>query len=318
MSLRKGEPAPDEMPLTSEVAGIQAWGCTVKDLKQVVAVKEVETRRELYDSYLDRDWTELMTLRVPQQLDAAFSSMCLAWKEAVNTQRIPFLMVEQMASFANGYMRARPPKGRRMIDALQIDIQRRLSGNLRRHDRKQIQASLKKADQAMRIADERVAVQFPKQQYWDEVIENIEIRLCITGAQNQGFCSLVFAYECFVVACFEALGGDPKKRIAHDPFWNDFAARLGRDAHQESPQTKYWNDPIISTAREVRHSFAHRGGKVKREDMREGHGFYISPMGIVTVKPENNRELYRVMKSKVTDLVAEMTQKLTPPDSQGV
>jgi len=105
------------------------------DLKQVVAVKEIETRRELYDSYLDPDWTERLAHSVPPQLSTAFSSLCLAWKESMNTQRIPTVMVEQMASFAKGYMRVKPMRGRRMIDAVQIDIQGRRVRHVVGHQR---------------------------------------------------------------------------------------------------------------------------------------------------------------------------------------
>lgn len=81
--------------------------------KSVIAMPVIETRRELYDTYLDYEWVE--TFSVPSRIEEAFDSFWMAWKEDSNTHRLPYLVVEQMEAFANEYMRARLPKGRRMI-----------------------------------------------------------------------------------------------------------------------------------------------------------------------------------------------------------
>lgn len=271
----------------------------MKDPKTVIARPMIETRRHLYDTYLDYKW--LQTFEVPPQIEDAFNSLWMAWKEAANTHRMPFLMAEGMEAFANSYVRSRPPKGRRMIDAMQFTLAR--DGELKRQQKKKMQATLRKADQAERIAND--GVRFPKEMYWKNIIGGSEMQISIIGSQSLAFCAQFFAYECFVVACFEALGGNPKRRPSDERFWSEYQRLLGDD-----PQKSYWDEPVISTAREVRNSIAHRAGRVKPSLMRKEHGFYVSDMGVVSVMPLNNIELFGVLKRAVEELVAQVSRKL--------
>lgn len=270
----------------------------MKDPKTVIAKPMIETRPEMYDTYLEYSWVQSFT--VPPRLEDAFNSLWMAWKEAANTHRMPFLMLEGMKAFADSYVRSRPPKGRRMVDAMQFVLAR--DGELKREQKKKMQSTLRKADRAEQIASE--SVRFPKEEYWKQIIGASEIQISIVGSQNLAFCAQVFAYECFVVACFEALGGNPKRRPSDERFWADFQLLLGGD-----PQKSFWDEPDISTAREVRNSFAHRAGKVKRNLMRKDHQFYISEMGVVSVMPHNNRELHVVLTEAVTELVDQVGKK---------
>lgn len=271
----------------------------MKDPKTVIANPMIETRREKYDTFLDYAW--IKSISVPPQLEAALNSLLMSWKEAANTHRMPFLMVEQMRAFADGYAQSRPPKGRRLLNAVHQKLSRDI--HLTRTQRKQTLAVLKRADQAERIARDETC--FPADRYWELMIRESEMLLSITGSQSLAFCAQLFAYECFVVSCFEAVGGNPKRRPSDDRFWDEFQRLLSGD-----PRTSCWDAPVIATAREVRNSIAHRAGRVKTDLMRKDHGFHLSNFGVVSIMPENNIELHGVLRTAVTQLAAEVSKKL--------
>jgi len=77
----------------------------VDDDQRVIATKMIETRLHLYNTFFDVRWAQDLSLRMPNQLSQAFDHLCLAWEEAANTHRLPWLMVQQMKGFADGLTR---------------------------------------------------------------------------------------------------------------------------------------------------------------------------------------------------------------------
>ena len=100
------------------------------DPKHVVATRMIETRLHLYDRFFDHDWAQAEFARVPAQLTEAFEHLCLAWKEAANTHRLPWLMVQQMKAFADGVLRNHKPYVARFIESIPGRLEKHLSHGL--------------------------------------------------------------------------------------------------------------------------------------------------------------------------------------------
>jgi hypothetical protein len=278
----------------------------MNDTERVIATKMIETRLHLYDTFFDSRWAQDLSARMPAQLGEQFDHLCLAWKEAANTHRLPWLMVQQMKGFADGLTRNHKPYLARFIEGVKQMILNGLSGALKRAERKTVEGYIKTMDQKLRLAEQQQCeIAFPVDNYWNWIIGVPDFQLSIAGSQGQTYCALVFGYECFLVSVFRALGGSEKSKPNEDRFWVQFSAFIGGD-----PQGTYWDDSAVKIARFTRNSIAHLGGKAKPELLAEQHGLYISPQGIISVQPLNNRELFRILKGKVTRLVAEATPKL--------
>lgn len=276
------------------------------DEKRVVATRMIETRLHLYDSFFDHDWARTEFARVPAQLTEAFEHLCLAWKEAANTHRLPWLMAQQMKAFADGVLKNHKPYLARFIEGVKTVILNGLSGALKRAERKTVEKFMKTIDQRLRLGDQQQReIAFPIDAYWNGIIEKSEFQLSIAGSQGQTYCGLVFAYEWFVVNCFRALGGDEQERPGWKKFWPEFKSLLGGE-----PKATYWDDREVRIAREVRNCIAHLGGKAKPELLAEKHDLFISPEGIISIQPLNNRALFDVLKQKVTQLIRELNSKL--------
>lgn len=276
------------------------------DKKRVIETRVIETRLELYNSFFDHAWAREMTGRVPLRLADAFDSLCLAWKEAANTHRLPWLMIHQMEQFAGGFMRRSQPDTAEMIVKFRDWLLSEMDGELKRVEKKAVIAAIKKIDQGLRVASQVKDAHFPAVEYWNDLIGKSEFRLSISGSQGQTFCALVFGYEWFLVGSFRALGGPEKYKPSEDRFWSEFGKLLGGD-----PKAVYWDDQAVRIARTARNSIAHLGGKAKPDLLAEEHGLFISPEGIISVQPTNNRDLFEALRAKVTQLVEEATPKLT-------
>src|SRR4051794_41483615 len=106
----------------------------------------IETRLELYEGFYDHAWAQDMVERVPSQISGDFDSLCLAWKEAANTHRLPWLMIHQMEQFAGGFMRRSKPDMAVLIGKFRDWMLQEMGGELRRGGKKKGIAAGNKKD----------------------------------------------------------------------------------------------------------------------------------------------------------------------------
>jgi hypothetical protein len=283
----------------------------MNDELKVIATLMIEPDLEQYNTFFDRPCAEALFKRAPAALDAAVSNLCLSWRMAANTHRLPWLMIHQLEGFAGGIIRRSKPDLTVLIGQFRDWILRELDGELKRTEKKVINAVIKKIDQRLRLASQAKNPRIPAMEYWDEISNQQEMAFSITGSQNLSYCALIFAYEWFLVGCFRALGGEVKLKSNQPKFWKRFEELFGRD-----PVPDYWEEPEgsaprpILVARIARHSIAHTGGIAKEELKAEKHDLVISPEGFISVRPSNNRALFNILKGKVDRLVDEVAPKL--------
>jgi hypothetical protein len=176
---------------------------------------------------------------------------------------------------------------------------------LNRDKMKELEAKVKRFDQALRIAEETKDTRYPIDEHWQRLLGIGEIQISISGSQGLSYCGLVFAYEWFVVSCYRILGGQERFKPNEERFWKDWQVKFGRDG-----ETDYWNDTPVSIARETRNCIAHTGGKVKPDLRSKRPSYFISKEGVLSIQPSDNRDLFNMLKGKVNQLVIEVTMKL--------
>jgi hypothetical protein len=276
------------------------------DPKKVIMTKRIETDLRLYAMFFDHEWARALAERVSStKLEPAFDNLCVAWKEASNTHRLPWLMITQMEAFVGGYVRGHRPYGMRLIDILKIRLTRELGDGLRHMQKKKIDEVLETIDRDFRDGEKDHEVSLEPCGYWNMLVKQEEFQSSIWGSQNLSYCALIFAYEWFMVSCFRLLGGLEKARPNEDRFWAGFQTALGRDVKPD-----YWDDKPVKIARLARNCIAHTGGKAKQELPDESPSLFISTEGIITIQPSDTRDLFTVLKNKVTPLVDEVLPKL--------
>jgi hypothetical protein len=277
----------------------------VTDKQKVIAYRIIEQNLDLYASFFDHGWARELSERTPPALADAVDSLCLAWKEAAATHRLPWLMIHQMEAFSRGLTRGHKPHMASLIENLNGWLKNELNGALQRAERKKLVAAIKKIDQRLRIASQERDVAFPARQYWNDLISQTEFQLSISGSQGQSYCALVFAYEWFLSGCLQALGGDEEAWPSTTQFWEEWENRLARAGRAD-----YWDDKPVKIAREARNCLAHRGGKAKKKLVDLAPRFAINPDGIICIRPSDNRQLFEVLKEKVDRIVGQVKSEL--------
>jgi hypothetical protein len=209
----------------------------MNDSKRTIVNRMIEQNLEMYKGFYDHVWARGLFNNLPPQLAEALDNLCLAWKEASNTHRLPWLMADQMKHFAGGLIRGHKPRLARLFEAVKNKIRSDLDGWMKRVDKKKFLGYLDRFEQGLRIADQEHDIEFPVQEYWRELVDKSEFQMSISGSQNLAYCALVFAYEWFVVSCFRVLGGDDSARPSYKEFWTDLKLRLGAIRRRHTGKT---------------------------------------------------------------------------------
>jgi hypothetical protein len=277
----------------------------------IIITRKIEQNLELYDTFFEHAWADALTKRAPAQLTDAVSNLCLSWKEAANTHRLPWLMIQQMEAFSVAFMRRSKPEMAELTGRIRDWLFREMNGKLQRVEKKAIDAVLKKMDRGLRLASVEKDARFPANEYWNDIVKQSEMVFSIAGSQNLAYCALVFGYEWFLVSCFRALGGSEKLKPNQDKFWERFEQLMGRDVKPD-----YWDARPVRIARHARNSIAHLGGKAKSELVDEKSDLFVGPEGFISVRPTNNRVLYAALKRKVGQLVDEVAPILASPAAE--
>ncbi|MFL5328701.1 MAG: hypothetical protein ACJ8C4_07280 [Gemmataceae bacterium] len=124
-------------------------------------------------------------------------------------------------------------------------------------------------------------------------------------APGMAFCTVFFAYDCFIDACYKSLKLNPKYVTGQGVFWTELETKV------TNAKARFWTDDYVTMAREARNSIAHRGGKAKKELIDAiakisvpGEQIQIGPAGEVNVQASDCQVLSIKLKDKVSELIA--------------
>ncbi len=87
--------------------------------RKVIVNRMIERNLEQYDGFFDHAWATEFTDGIHPHLSDAANNLCLVWKEASNTHRLPWLMVHQMKSFAEGFMSGHKSQTAKVVEQFQ-------------------------------------------------------------------------------------------------------------------------------------------------------------------------------------------------------
>jgi hypothetical protein len=271
----------------------------------VVATRMIEQVLSQYESFFDHDWAKQISGITPPELEDALDSLRLAWKEAANTHAQPWLMMMQIESLAHSLLVKKQPEITKLIQSVNGWLRQNVMHTFNREKKKELEPLVRRFDQGLRIAEDSVDRRYPIEHHWRLLLSNSEMQMSIGGSQGLAYCGLVFAYEWFLVSCYRTLGGHENYRPNQDKFWNDWEMKFG-----QSGRTTYWDPQPVAIARETRNCIAHTGGKVKQTLLAMNPSYFISPQGVLSIQPSDNRDLFNVLKEKVNSLVAEVDRVL--------
>ncbi|MCR6663819.1 MAG: hypothetical protein NVV60_11925 [Luteimonas sp.] len=142
-----------------------------------------------------------------------------------------------------------------------------------------------------------------KQELWDEYLKVHGFKAALWKLAENSYCGLYYAYELLIVDVINTELEQPT-RVTNRDFNQKISSHFG-----QSIGSRLWNDPHISTAREVRNCLVHNGGIASQKLL----GMQELPMidnHRIMISASDTRELYSTLKDRVQLLVEQETGQL--------
>jgi hypothetical protein len=259
-----------------------------------------------YGGFMDYDWAKAVGEQsVGTILEYSVFDLTMSWKGSSNTFAMPLLMIEGSTSFWTAYSNSRYDQS--MVFAIIQKLGERLCNEVEFTNMKQkevtraIDRIVREAANAEKVA--RAAFVFPTEQLWNSYLTpkepgSAEFHLILWTSQRVCYSSLIHAYEFFVQDVLRVKGGKPDSWRPYFPELVSEMKRLLGDSIADECLTH----ADIESAKSVRNSLAHNGGK-ETDDLKGKHKIRTCPDGRLLIWPEDNRKLFNLLKDRASKIV---------------
>ena len=257
---------------------------------------------------MDNAWvTKTGELVEGTSLELPFLNLVFAWREASYVHQLPWLMVEQMKTYAESASIEHRPFNIRLVDLIKSHLVDRMSGDLSLTNRKKLGVAVEELHGRVQAMVKTTNEGFPATEYWDELCRQTAFQLSISGTQGMVFCSLYFAYENFLPEAYWAVTGDRATTTKEAKiFAKKFEMCFGPVVLEYCIQ-----DQIVEIARLTRNDYAHNGCRAGAKLLALPHGLWIDPAtGQFTIAAVNTISLYQNLRARVDRLIQEVNSLL--------
>jgi len=250
---------------------------------------------EDYKSFFDHLWSKKFVNKQrasSQELyDAAFD-LALAWKCTSNTFRMPWLMVEALASFQDGVNREREPLVVGICNDMTNGFLEKVGKGLSGSKKGQIRTEIRRMGRRLEKARSSPLPPADKGQMWDLLFATDEFRSGLVATQSLSYGSLYFHYEAFLIRCMKAVNREASVRVTDRGFAKKLGEVLGADVRETC-----WDHAEVNKARVTRDALVHAGGRVTANLAKLQHGFEILDEH-VQIMAHHTVELFKQLKQR--------------------
>jgi len=270
----------------------------------VEAVKniKIDPRVAAYKTFFDHAWSrKLDELAAGSKLAEPVFSLCMNWKSAANTHLMPWLMIENLKSFWEGFLRGQESYSERAVAHLAQHVPAAMGDSLSNMKRKKLAEVMTEIGRRMKQVREQDGEEIDPQALFETFLNGpggSELHLSIWGSQRIVFGAVYHAYENFVSRCVGLARNEPDYRSSNIKALHADA----RAAFGDTTADYCLTDPPVDTARLVRNALAHHGGKETDQLKKVPHGVDVVD-GVLQVMPDDNRRLFDTLKDRVFKLV---------------
>jgi hypothetical protein len=259
-----------------------------------------------YRGFMDYDWAQAVGKQSEGTiLEYSVFDLIMSWKGSSNTFAMPLLMVEGATSFWTSYAKSHCDQS--MVFTIIQTLGERLCNEVEFTNMKQKEVKevldriLREAAHAEEFA--RKAFVFPTDELWNSYLTpqepgSAEFHLILWTSQRLCFSALIHAYEFFVQDVLRRKGGKPG---SWRPLFKELVSEMKR-LLGDSLTDECLTHADVESARLVRNSLAHNGGK-ETSDLVGKHKIRTCIDGRLLIWPENNRALFDTLKVRASKIV---------------
>lgn len=271
-------------------------------MRQIISDSDLTS----YRGFMDYEWAKAIGKQSAGTiLEYSVFDLTMSWKGASNTFAMPLLMIEGSTSFWTAYSKGYCDQS--MVFAIIQKLGERLCKEVEFTNMKQkeVKAALDRIVREAAHAEEvaRDAFVFPTDELWYSYLTpkqpgSAEFHLILWTSQRLCFSSLIHAYEFFVQDVLRIKGGMPDSWRPHfEDLVSEMKQQLG-----DSIAHDCLTHPDINSAKLVRNSLAHNGGK-ETDNLKGEHEIRTCPDGRLLIWPENNRKLFELLKDRASKII---------------
>jgi hypothetical protein len=259
-----------------------------------------------YRGFMDYEWAKAIGKQSEGTvLEYPVFDLTMSWKGSSNTFAMPLLMVEGSTAFWTEYSKSHIDQT--MVFAIIQKIGERLCTEVEftNMKQKQVKTALDRIVRDATHAEEvsRATFVFPTDELWNSYLTpeqpgTAEFHLILWTSQRLCFSSLIHAYEFFVQDVLRMKTGKPD---SWRPHFSELVSEMKQVLGDSIADECLMHDDIDS-ARRVRNSLAHNGGR-ETNDLKGKHKIRTCPDGRLLIWPNDNRALFELLKDRASKIV---------------
>jgi hypothetical protein len=265
-----------------------------------------DNRLDSYKSFFDHPWAKrLSEFTKGTRLDGAACDLCLDWKSAALTSRMPWLHVTSLSDFHDGYTSGGPSVALKLLDALANRIPKEMASNLSRNRQRELQAIILRLKKDVDAVLGDTPALDPKK-VWGNYLSIEEFGLSLWSSQRLCYAAVYYGYEDFLRRIVSEFGFAKKTHMSTKDVAKGFEKIVG-------PAIAFACifGPEITLARNVRNAIVHNGGRVTDEIMKSPVSFRTDG-GRVQIMPEDTNALFHLLKERITVIADKILKPQEP------
>jgi len=268
----------------------------------------IDSRLDSYQSFFDHDWSQKI-LNIPDSSDIReiVFDLSVAWKGAANTHVMPWLMATALPSFYKGLMQVDDPFIVQVINSLPNQLEQAMEGELSSGALEKLRSLIRSNSIQLGMKRKEIIGNINLEDVWKDYFENTEFRLSIWASQRLVYGAIYYAYEEFLLRCYQLKANDSGYQIRFEKFKKDFATIFG-----ESLRNECWLHDDVAVARLTRNALVHNGGRIG-EDVNDFEHQLCIENGAVQIMPEHNKRLFNSLKKRALKLTKKIVKSEKKP-----
>jgi hypothetical protein len=264
----------------------------------------IDLRSDAHEGLFDPEWAGRLLDRARDTplAEHAFA-LCEIWKSTSNAFRMPWLLLVILNTFHDEVFTNHVSPSQKVIQALIGKLANDPILGLRRMQVQNLTKSLRELDGQISTVLRDNPPKFDREEVWKNFARSSEFALGTASLREMCHNTLLFGYEHYCKSCLDALPAPAlsSSKKSTPSFTESFTDRFGRDIYDHVHNSQ------IMLAREVRHAFVHKGGRVDQK-LRDA-GIRSALGEKVTIPIELLRELFQTLKDGV-DLLTDESLKI--------
>ncbi|MBL8822196.1 MAG: hypothetical protein JNJ77_06370 [Planctomycetia bacterium] len=251
-----------------------------------------------YDQFIDYSWNEKLGAEIQTEpLKRIVGRLILHWKSANLTHHMQQLMIKCIASMAKGFVSAKSSI-QQALELIESHLEHYEFLALSESQRSLLSQWIQSKSHSIEGVTRELINEVDESKLFSHFFCDTDFQIAIWSGQRQAYSSLYFGYEYFVLSMFLHVSGRTNYRMTNSSLNADL-----RSTFSDNIATKCWINSRRSCAGFIRHALAHAGGTETDELKKIRHGISVLD-GMLQVMPENNRNLYELLKSMADTLIS--------------